>query len=99
MKQFECRIEDPNGMHARPAGALAAFAKQLSSDISVTCKGKSVDAKRLLSLMSLGALCGDTLRFEITGDEEERECDRLADFLREQQAPFSGGKAGPSVNE
>ncbi len=99
MKQIQYHVKDPNGMHARPAGALAAFAKQLSSEVRVTCKEKCVDAKRLLSLMSLGALHGDRLTFEVTGEEEEQDAEQLSAFLENWQAEIGGGKAGASANE
>jgi phosphocarrier protein len=35
MKSFTYRIEDPNGMHARPAGTLAAQAKKFNSEVTV----------------------------------------------------------------
>ena len=71
MKEFRFVIEDKNGLHARPAGAIASSAKQFKSDISVECDGKEGDAKRLLSLMSLGATVGKELHFEISGTDEE----------------------------
>ena len=58
MKEFTYSIEDKNGMHARPAGALANCAKRYTSSVKVFANGKEADAKRLLSLMSLGAVCG-----------------------------------------
>ena len=84
MKQFSYQIEDPNGMHARPAGALATFAKRFSSDVRVTLGEKEADAKRLLSLMSLGATQGTTLVFSITGEDESLAADELAAFCRDQ---------------
>ena len=82
MKQFTYCIEDPNGMHARPAGMLATFAKQFDSDIRVGANGKTADGKRLLSLMSLGAVHGTELTFCITGKDEETAADRIESFCR-----------------
>ena len=84
MKQFCYQIEDPNGMHARPAGALATFAKRFESDVRIKLDEKEADAKRLLSLMSLGATQGNTLVFSITGVDEEQAADELAAFCRDQ---------------
>ena len=76
MIEFTYRIGDSNGMHARPAGKLATYAKQFDSEIRVRMGEKEADAKRLLSLMSLGAPHGAVLHFSIKGDDEE-ECGRL----------------------
>ena len=82
MKQFFYRIQDPNGLHARPAGQLATFAKRFSSDIRVLANGKEVDGKRLLALMSLGASHGTELSFSISGEDEEQAATALEIFLR-----------------
>ena len=84
MKQFSYQIEDPNGMHARPAGALATFAKRFASDIRITHGDKEADAKRLLSLMGLGATLGSTLIFSITGEDEAEATEELSAFCRDQ---------------
>ena len=86
MKQFTYRIEDPNGMHARPAGALATFAKRFQSDIRVRAGEKEADGKRLLSLMSLGATHGTELTFSVTGEDEETAAAELEGFLGSQNA-------------
>ena len=61
MKEFTYTIKDEHGVHARPAGLLASAAKGFAASISVECREKTADGKRLLSLMSLGARCGDSL--------------------------------------
>lgn len=84
MKQFFYRIQDPNGLHARPAGQLATFAKRFTSDIRVCANGKEADGKRLLALMSLGATHGTELAFSICGEDEENAATALEVFLRAQ---------------
>lgn len=84
MKEFFYRIQDPNGLHARPAGQLATFAKRFSSEIRVRANGKEADGKRLLSLMSLGATHGTELCFHITGEDEEHAQTALEVYLRSQ---------------
>ena len=83
MKEFVYRITDAHGMHARPAGKLATYAKQFESEVRVACMDKEVDAKRLLALMSLGATCGSELRFSIHGSDEEDAVRALERFCRE----------------
>ena len=81
MKEFCYRISDPNGLHARPAGALANLAKQFECKICVTMGEKTVDAKRLLSLMSLGAKHGDEVCFLFDGADEEDAMQKLQAHL------------------
>ena len=82
MKSFTYRIEDPNGMHARPAGALATQAKKFESEITVRVGEKKADGKRLLSLMSLGAVHGGELVFQIEGADEDAAADALEAFCK-----------------
>ena len=81
MIEFTYQVKDPNGIHARPAGKLATFAKQFRSDIQVKANGKKADAKRLLALMSLGAKAGDTLTFSIIGEDEETAAEQIKNHL------------------
>lgn len=88
MKEFTYTIEDPNGMHARPAGMLATFAKRFQSDIRIKAGEKEADAKRLLSLMSLGATHGTCLTVSVSGEDEELAARELQDyFSKKMQAP------------
>lgn len=83
MKEFTYVIQDKNGMHARPAGRLATFAKQFSAQIKVECNGKEADGKRLLALMSLGATKGASLRFVIFGEDEQAAAGALEALCHE----------------
>ncbi len=84
MKEFRYRITDPNGLHARPAGVLTNLAKQFESEIRVSVGEKTVDAKRLLSLMSLGATTDTELLFCIDGADEEQAITALRTHLLSQ---------------
>lgn len=88
MKEFTYVIEDPNGLHARPAGKLATYAKQFASEILVKCGEKQADGKRLLSLMTLGATSGSTLCFTVSGNDEESAYAALEAFCK---ANLNGG--------
>jgi len=92
MKEFTYRIEDENGMHARPAGMLANFAKQFEADITVTANGKTANAKRVLSLMTLGATHQTLLTFQIEGADEEIAYQKLAEFCNNGMKPSDNQK-------
>ncbi len=71
MKEITFTIKDKNGMHARPAGAVANCAKKYKSEITIYKEEKEANAKRLLSLMSLGAAYASTLIIRAEGEDEE----------------------------
>lgn len=67
------RIISENGLHARPATVLVNSAVKFKSDAFIIHNGKKVDLKSIMGVMSLGIYCGDTVTFEING-EDEGEC-------------------------
>ena len=81
MIEFRHCLCDPNGLHARPAGQLATMAKRFVSDVRVTANGREVDGKRLLALMSLGAVCGTELTFCISGEDEREAAEAIRAHL------------------
>jgi len=83
MKQFTYTITDPEGMHARPAGALVKAANEFTSSVQIGKDGKFVDAKRIFGIMSLGIKCGNEVTMQIEGDDEDAACQALETFLKE----------------
>lgn len=71
MKKFEYTIKDELGIHARPAGMLAKEAKNYKSVITITKEGKSAEATRLMSVMSLAVKCGQTVEVSVEGEDED----------------------------
>ena len=83
MKQFEYVITDPVGIHARPAGLLVKEAKQHASRIMLQKGEKAADATRMMSVMGLGAKCGDTLNVTVEGEDEEAAAAAMQAFFAE----------------
>ncbi|MBQ9080110.1 MAG: HPr family phosphocarrier protein [Clostridia bacterium] len=77
MITFRYTIGDKHGIHARPAGILVNCAKRFSSDIKVEKDGKTADAKRLLSVMSLAGKHGEELTFTVHGSDEALAAEEL----------------------
>lgn len=83
MKTFTYTITDEVGIHARPAGMLAKLAKEFSSEIIIEKNGKAVNATKLMMLMGLGVMHGDTVNVTITGDDEDSAAKAIEEFLKE----------------
>lgn len=82
MKQFNYVINDPLGLHARPAGLLTKLARPYAGTvISVTKGDKTVTASQLLKLMSLGAKNGDEVTVTVEGPEEEAAFEAVKAFF------------------
>ena len=83
MKEFKYVITDPEGIHARPAGLLAKEAAKFKSTVTVENGAKKGDAKKIMSLMMLGAKKEHTLSFTVEGEDEEACAAALEAFLKE----------------
>lgn len=88
MKEFEYTVQDPLGVHARPAGQIAKYAKENRERASIKVErvgGKTADAVRVMALMTLGAKPGDVLHIMVEGPEEEAVADGLNELLRTEK--------------
>ena len=83
MKSFTFVVGDKHGIHARPAGVIVNCARKFSSEITVENGEKTADAKKLLAVMGLAAKCGDTLEFNISGEDEESAAKEMLDVCIE----------------
>lgn len=83
MKTFEYKITDEIGIHARPAGLLVKEAKNYASKVMINKGGKSADAERLMAVMALGVKCGDEVKVEISGDDEDVAYEAVLKFFQE----------------
>ncbi len=83
MKEFTYVITDALGLHARPAGLLSKLALSFGSDIKITAREKTVDAKRIMGVMSLGAKKDDEIKITCSGDDEEAAAQALQTFVAE----------------
>lgn len=83
MKEFQYVITDPVGLHARPAGLLVKQAAAVASKVTISCNGKSADAKKLIMLMSLGVKQGMEVTCQIEGEDEDAAFDTMQSFFKE----------------
>lgn len=63
------------GLHARPASLFVQTAKKFKADIRVvnlTTGGKSVDAKSIISVLTLGVMQNHAIHIEANGDDAEQ---------------------------
>lgn len=82
MKSFTYKITDPVGMHARPASILAKEIKNYKSTVTISKGGKTLDASKVMMLMSLGIKCGEEIVIEVTGEDEEAAAVAIEAFFK-----------------
>ena len=81
MKEFKHVINDPLGLHARPAGMLVKACAGFASAVTVTAPTGKADAKRLMAVMRLAAKQGMELTVAVEGADEEKAAAELKAFL------------------
>jgi phosphocarrier protein len=76
-------IVDPAGMHARPASKVAHFAANFDEDIHFTFKLRTIDAKSIMGLMSLGVPKDAELTISSTGENAEEIVGAIVQEMRD----------------
>lgn len=69
------------GLHARPAAQLANAAKTHPGPVTAIANGKTVNAKSVIALMSLGTRFGDILQIRVDGAGAEATANMLLDQI------------------
>ena len=84
MKQFTHTVNDPLGIHARPAGLLAKLAKNYANTtITITKEGNTVKATQLMKLMGLGVKQGNEVTVTADGPDETEAISAMQKFFEE----------------
>lgn len=72
MKTGPIDIVNKLGLHARAASKLVNLSKTFASRVELAkTGGDTADAKRIMAVMMLEAVCGTTLQLTCDGDDEE----------------------------
>ena len=74
-------IVNETGIHARPASMFVQAAAKFKSKITVTAKGKTVDAKSLLMIMGMGLTKGTELTIKAEGADAEDAVKALVELV------------------
>jgi phosphocarrier protein len=84
-----CRVSitNPQGLHLRPAMVLSQHAQRFPCVIRAACGDRQGDAKSILDLICLAAVCGSELLFEAHGPNSTEALDSLQQLVRQQFEP------------
>lgn len=75
-------IEDPVGIHARPASQLAQTALTSAHTVTIAKNdGNAVNACSMLSIMSLGIQQGDTITINVEGEDAQHVLEQLTHLV------------------
>ena len=84
MKEFKYVITDNEGIHARPATLLVQTASKFNSDVNLEYKGKSVNLKSIMGVMSLGVGQGSDVTISAEGADEAEAIAAIAETMQKE---------------
>lgn len=85
MKEINVTVIDPVGLHARPATVAVNAASKFKSEVKVSFKGRSVNMKSIMGVMSLGIPTNSEITVSCEGDDEEEAIKAIEEVLRSQK--------------
>ena len=71
MQEATLVVRNKVGLHARAAALFVQTAQKSKSDILVTIDDRQVNAKSILSILTLGAHKGAVISVQASGDDDE----------------------------
>jgi phosphocarrier protein HPr len=75
-------IQNPSGMHARPATNLVKQANTYPCEIKIVKGDEEVDAKNLISILGLGLKQGEQITVVTHGEKEEEALAAIAKIIQ-----------------
>jgi phosphocarrier protein HPr len=81
-KQFKVVAE--TGIHARPATLLVQTASRFDSEITLEYKGKTVNLKSIMGVMSLGVGQGAEIKIAAEGNDANDAIQALEDTMKKE---------------
>lgn len=78
---IEKTIAVGTSLEARPAAIFVQTASKFSSHIQINIDNKTVNAKSIMGMISLGILDGQTIKIIADGQDEEQAVKELSNFL------------------
>ncbi len=73
MLEKEIVITNALGLHVRAATKLVQVATLFDMEVSITCDGKTADAKSIMEVLMLAAIVGTHVTLRVSGEDEENE--------------------------
>ena len=84
-EKIKFTVQDPVGLHARPATILVNQASKFSSNITLVYNGKEVNLKSIMGVMSLGVPSKANVEIIAEGDDEKDVIDSIERVIHEQK--------------
>ncbi len=77
----EFTVNNKVGLHARPAANFVQTASKFKSKITVIKDGREVNAKSIVSVLSLGAERGSKIVVKVEGVDEQEAMEAIKELI------------------
>ena len=84
MEKKEFHVVAETGIHARPATLLVQTASKFNSDVNLEYKGKSVNLKSIMGVMSLGIQQGAEIKITANGDDAAQALAAIEETMKNE---------------
>lgn len=81
MYSREITVLNKTGIHARPASDFIKRASKFKSALTIILGNKTVNAKSIIQVLSLGLYKGVTFKLVAEGEDEKAAVDSLAEYI------------------
>jgi len=79
--QKEITVNNPHGLHARPASLFVQIANKFDSAVHLEREGEAVDGKSIIAVLSLGVNKGMKVNLIVEGNDSSLAFEELKEFL------------------
>ena len=94
MPEATVTLENATGLHARPAKIFARAAAASAADVSVEKDGRRVNAKSVLSVLTLDCHQGDEILISVDGEDADATLAELVALVESRFGEDGSGEDG-----
>lgn len=104
MLEARFTLNNPAGLHARPASLFVQTAARFQARVEVQGRGRTADATSIIGILSLGARQGETILVRASGADAQAALDALSELVQanfyetSDASPQSSGTVPPTAN-
>jgi phosphotransferase system HPr (HPr) family protein len=72
MEKLTIKLNNPEGLHARPAAIFVQVASKYQSELEIEAHEVKVNGKSIIGIMSLGAFNGEEITLTAKGQDDKQ---------------------------
>lgn len=85
MKLIEkVQVKNRLGLHSRPATIIVKLLQHCKSDVSLTCRKETINAKSIVSILMLAAKKGSKITITVDGEDASEVMEQLLQAFNNQ---------------